>query len=138
MIHVHYHFGTNQVRSELVHGEYHGQKFLLRCSVIQLGSGQYLTGIRYSIMMFISTLISTLTRHYSDGVVASIAHNLERKTPIRRLNEGCGNECLLEGIEGHEAILVEIEWGILGKEICQGSGYMGKILDESPIKTSMA
>ena len=126
MIRVHYHFSTDQVGSELVHGKNHGWKVLLRCGVVELGVGQCLTGIRYGIILF----ILALTKHCSDGVVASIAHNLERKTPIRRLNEGCGNECLLEGIEGHEAILVEIEWGILGKEICQGSGYTGDILDE--------
>ena len=52
--------------------------------------------IRYSIMLF----ISALTEHYSDCVVASIAHDLERKIPIGRLNDGCSNECFLEGIEG--------------------------------------
>ena len=51
---------------------------------------------------------------------------------------GCGNECLLEGIEGQEAIVIEVERGILGKEICQGSGYTGEILDESPVKASVA
>jgi hypothetical protein len=53
------------------------------------------------------------------------------------LYNGCRNECLLEGVEGNEAIFVEIERGLFGKEICQRSGYMGEILDEPPIKASM-
>ena len=96
MIHVYYRFITNQVRSKLVHGKDHGQKFLLCCGVVELGAGQCLTGIRYGIML----LVLALTEHYSDGVVASIAHDLERKIPIERLDNGCGNECFLEGIEG--------------------------------------
>ena len=56
-------------------------------------------------------LISTFTKHCAYGVVICIAHDLERKFPIRWLNDGCGYECLLEGIEGHEAFLVEVEYG---------------------------
>ena len=51
-------------------------------------------------------LISTLTKHCAYGIVACIAHDIERKFPIGRLNDGCGHECLLEGIEGQEAFLV--------------------------------
>ena len=96
MIHVYYHFSTNQVGSKLVHGKNHGQKFLLYCGIVKLGAGQCLTGIRYGIVL----LILALTEHCSDGVDASVAHDLERKTPIGGLYEGCGNECLHEGTEG--------------------------------------
>ena len=37
MIHVYYRFITNQVRSKLVHGKDHGQKFLLCCGIVELG-----------------------------------------------------------------------------------------------------
>jgi hypothetical protein len=84
------------VGPELVHGKNHGQKFLLRCGVVELGAGQCLTGIRYGIVL----LILALTEHCSDGIVTRIAHDLERETPIGGLYDGCGNECLLEGIEG--------------------------------------
>ena len=82
-------------------------------------------------------LISTLTEHYAYGVVACIAHDLERKFPIRRLNDGCGYECLLEGIEGYEAFLIKVEWGILCQQVGQGSGYTEEVLNESPVETSM-
>ena len=96
MIRKYYHFSTNQVGSELVHGKDHGQKFLLCCGIVELGASQCLTGIRYGIVL----LILALTGHCSDGVDASVAHDLERKTPIGWLDDGCGNECLFEGIEG--------------------------------------
>ena len=96
MICIHYHFSTNQVGPELVHGKDHGQKFLLCCGIVELGAGQCLTGIRYGIVL----LILALTEHCSNGIVTSVAHNLKRKTPIGGLYEGCGNECLLEGIKG--------------------------------------
>ena len=78
MIHVHYHFSTNQVGSELVHGKDHGQKFLVCYGIVELGAGQCLTGIRYGIVL----LILALTEHCSNGIVTSVAHNLERKAPI--------------------------------------------------------
>ena len=96
MIRVHYHFSTNQVGSELVHGKDHSQKFLLRCGIVELGVGQCLTGIRYGVVL----LILALAEHCSDGIVASVTHDLEKKAPIGGLYDGCGNECLLEGIEG--------------------------------------
>jgi hypothetical protein len=49
----------------------------------------------------------------------------------------CRNECLLEGVEGYEAIFIEAKWGFFGKKTCQRPGYMGEILDESPIKASV-
>ena len=82
-------------------------------------------------------LISTLTEHSAYGVIACIAHDLERKFPIGRLNDGRGNECLLEGIEGHEAFLVEVERGVFCQQISQGSGYTGEVLNEPPIETGM-
>ena len=39
-----YHFSTNQLGSELVYGKHYYQKFLLHCGIVQLGSGQCLTG----------------------------------------------------------------------------------------------
>jgi hypothetical protein len=51
MISVYYHFSTNQVGSELVNGEHHCQKFLLRCRIIQLNSSQCFTCITYGIML---------------------------------------------------------------------------------------
>jgi hypothetical protein len=54
--------------------------------------------------------ISALTQHCTDGVVSCIAHGLERKFPIGRLYYGCINKCLLEGVEGNEAIFVKVEW----------------------------
>ena len=82
-------------------------------------------------------LIFTLTEHCAYSVVACIAHDLETKFPIGRLNDGCGNECLLEGIEGYEAFLVKVERGILCQQVGQGSGYTGEVLDEPPVETSM-
>ena len=102
------HLSTDQVGSELIHGEHNRQKFLLRCSVIQLGYGQRLTGIWYGIMLF----ISALTQHCSHRVVTCIAHNLEWKFPIGWLDDGSWNECLLEGVEGYEAFLVKVEQSI--------------------------
>ena len=96
MIRIYYHFSTNQVGPELVHGKNHGQKFLLHCGIVELGAGQCLTGIRYGIIL----LILALTEHCSDGIVTSVANDLERKAPIGGLYDGCGNECLLEGVEG--------------------------------------
>ena len=81
--------------------------------------------------------ILALTEHCADGVVTCIAHDLEWKTPIRRLYDGCGHQCLYEGIEGYKAVFVLVEWGLLGQETCQRPGNMGEILDESPIETSM-
>ena len=78
MIRVYYHFSTNQVRSELVHGKDHVQKFLLHCGIAELGADQCPTWIRYGILLF----ILALTEHYSNGIVTSVAHNLERKAPI--------------------------------------------------------
>ena len=108
MIRVYNHFSPDQVGSELIHGEYNRQKFLLRCGIVQLGSGQRLTGIGYSIML----LISALTQHCSYSIVTCIAHDLEWKFPIGWLNDGCRYECLLEGIEGYEAFLVKVELGV--------------------------
>ena len=81
-------------------------------------------------------LISTLTKHCAYGAVTCIAHDLKRKFPFGRLNDGCGYECLLEGIEGHETFLVKVEWGIFCKQVHQ-SGYTGEVLDEPPVETSM-
>ena len=108
VVRVHNHLCIDQVGSELVHGEYYRQEFLFRCGVVELGSGQCLTCVGYSIVL----LISTLTEHCAYGVVACIAHDLETKFPIGRPNDGCGYECLLEGIEGHEAFLVKVERGV--------------------------
>ena len=82
-------------------------------------------------------LISALTKHYAYSIVACIAHNLERKFPIGRLNDGCGNECLLEGIEGYEAFLVKDERGVFWQQVGQGSGYTGEVLNEPPVEASM-
>jgi hypothetical protein len=82
-------------------------------------------------------LVSALTQHCTGGIVTCIAHDLEWKIPIRGLYDGCKNECLLEGVEGYEAIFIKVEWGFFGNKACQRSGYMGEILDESPIKASV-
>jgi hypothetical protein len=50
------------------------------------------------------------------------------------LHDGCGHQCLLKGVEGYEAILIEVEWDLFGKKTCQRLGYMGEVLDEPPIK----
>src|SRR6185503_16521439 len=116
-----------------VHGEYYHQEFLFHCGVVELGSGQCLTCVGHSVVL----LISTLTKHCAYGVVTCIAHDLERKFPIGRLNDGCGYECLLEGIEGHEAFLIKVERGILCQQVGQGSGYTGEVLNESLVETNM-
>ena len=82
-------------------------------------------------------LISTLTEHCAYGVVTCIAHDLERKFPIGRLYDGRGYECLLEGIEGHEAFLIKVERRVLSQKVGQGSGYTGEVLNEPPVETSM-
>jgi hypothetical protein len=78
--------------------------------------------------------ISAMTQHCTDGIVTCIAHDLEWRIPIRRLYDGCRNECLLEGVEGYEAIFIKVECSLLGKKTYQKPGYMGEIFDESPIK----
>ena len=82
-------------------------------------------------------LIFTLTKHCAYGIVACIAHDLERKFPIGRLNDGRGYECLLEDVEGHEAFLVKVERGILCQQVRQESAYTGEVLNEPPVETSM-
>ena len=124
MIHVHNHFCTNQVGPELVHGEYYRQKFLFHHGVVELGSGQCLTCVGYSIVL----LISTLTEHCAYGVVACIAHDLKRKFPVGRLNDGCGYECLLEGIEGYEAFLVKVERASFASKLVKGLAIREKSL----------
>jgi hypothetical protein len=84
-------------------------------------------------MLFISALI----QHYTDGIITCIAHDLERKFPIRRMYDGSINERLLDGVEGNEAIFNKVERSLFGKKTCQRPSYMGEILDESPIKASM-
>jgi hypothetical protein len=79
-------------------------------------------------------LVSALTQHCADSVVTCIAHDLEWKIPIWWLHDGCGHQCLLKGVEGYEAILIEVEWDLFGKKTCQRLGYMGEVLDEPPIK----
>jgi hypothetical protein len=54
-------------------------------------------------------LLSALTQHYADGVVTCIADDLKWKIQIRRLYDGCKDECLFEGTEGYEAIFIEVE-----------------------------
>jgi len=71
MVRVYNQFCTNQVGSELIHGEYYRQEFLLRCGVVELGSGQCLTGVGYGIVL----LISALTKHYAYSIVACIAQS---------------------------------------------------------------
>ena len=73
-------------------------------------------------------LISTLTEHCAYGVIACIAHDLERKFPIGRLNDGRGNECLLEGIEGYEAFLVKVERASLASRLVNGLAIREKSL----------
>ena len=124
MIRLHNHFSTSQVGSELVHGEYYYQELLFRCGLVELGSGQCLTCVGYSIVL----LISTLTEHCAYGVVACIAHDLERKFPIVRLNDGCGYECLLEGVEGHEAFLNKVEWASFASRLVKGLAIREKSL----------
>ena len=50
---------------------------------------------------------------------------------------GADTSAFFEGIEGHEAFLVEVERGIFSQQISQGSGYTGEVLNEPPIETSM-
>jgi hypothetical protein len=70
--------------------------------------------------------ILALTQHCTNDVVTCIAHDLERKIPIGRLYDGCRNECLLEGVEGYEAIYIEIEWGLFSKKTCLRPGLYGR------------
>ena len=81
--------------------------------------------------------ISALTQHCAHNVVTCIAHDLERKFPIGRLNDGCGYECLLEGIEGHEVFLIKVERGVLRQQVGQGSSYTGEFFNKPPVETSM-
>jgi hypothetical protein len=83
----------------------------------------------------LSTL--ALTQHCTNGVVTCIAQDLEGKFPVGRLYNGCRNECLLEGVEGYEAIFIEVEPGLFGKKTYQSPGYMEEMLDESPIKANV-
>jgi hypothetical protein len=53
------------------------------------------------------------------------------------LYDGCRNEYLLEGVEGNKAIFIKVERSLFGKKTCQSPGYMGEILDESPIEASV-
>jgi hypothetical protein len=78
-----------------------------------------------------------------------LSHLTEDRAPSRPINSAaylcidptllrrCGNECLLEGLEGYERIFIEVERSLFGKKTCQRPGYMGEILDEPPIKASV-
>ena len=50
---------------------------------------------------------------------------------------GADTSAFFEGIEGHKAFLVEVERGVFCQQISQGSGYMGQVLNEPIIETSM-
>jgi hypothetical protein len=65
-------------------------------------------------------LISVLTQHYADGIVTYITHDLEWKTPIWWLYDRGRDECLLEGVEGYEAIFIKVERSLFGKKTIKG------------------
>ena len=72
--------------------------------------------------------ISTLTQHYTRSVVTCVAHDLERKIPIGRLHNGCGNDCLHESIEGYETFLAEVEWVSLASRFVKALAIWEKSL----------
>jgi hypothetical protein len=72
-------------------GIYYCKQFVLRCCIIQLSSIKGFASIIYSMYL----AFFSLSQHKSNGIVASISHDLKRLTPIERLNDRCGYESSL-------------------------------------------
>ena len=67
---------------------HHRKQLLLDGGVVSLGLINCLASIRDDIRL----LVSSLPQNHLERMITSIRHNLERKAPIRRLNDRGGDE----------------------------------------------
>jgi hypothetical protein len=119
---------------EILQSKYDCQQLILSGRIIQLGVVQSSTCIINDVGKF----VNALPQHSSNGVIGRVTHDLERCTPARGPNDGCGRQNCLQGPKCLLAVFVKIERGLLHQQFAQGPGNFAEVLDKSPIKYCMA
>jgi len=59
-------------------------------------------------------------------------------TPIWGNNNRSRNELLFKSAESQQTFPIKLEHNVLVQQITQWLGYLGKVLDETPIEPSMS